>query len=182
VSQTRGPLLTTPVAILIGAVVIAFGLYFGLRASSPAGPTATTGATIDAAGAAPGATLDAAAPAGSITSRAPPASASPIRTPAEQAEVREAVARDAKAVLERTRAALKKKCWDPHVKEPAAAPMKLVYSLAFNEDGKMVARGIVEDRATARAEVAQCLRLEPMDLTVPPPGENVSIEVPFELP
>jgi hypothetical protein len=169
--------LMTPAAILLGSLFIAVGLYLGLQRPAPsAGP--------------PPASVEAAA--GSM--RAPPVPAdapSPSRPhpalaaapPAQPGALYKRVQADAIRALEARRPLFVKQCWEPSLrKNPAPARAKYHFNMTFDESGKEIARGISEVRGMERPDAAQCLRMIPLGIGVPPPGTRVAVEVEMILP
>lgn len=163
--------LTTPQAIVVGAALIGTlagaGAYFGSRARAPtADPTATTSA----------------APAPPVPPIVTPAAAT-ASTKAEGAAVRERVARDATAAIEKHRAHLKKTCWEESAKKsPAPAQSKFVWNITFDAQGKQLARGITEEREGMREGLGACVSQALPSLEVQPPGTTVQVDVSFTLP
>ncbi len=152
----------TPIAIVVAGLCIALAIYFGLRASVPQAPAGTpqivTQAEPDRAGS------------------APPAAAAQ-QTAAAQAR---AIA-DAGKAVEAARAGWSAKCWDT-ADATTRTPGKYVATLAFEADGRSVISGVTELRGQSDPNVAQCLRQVVVGLTIPAPGERVSVEIPFALP
>lgn len=150
-----------PLSIVLSGVIIATGLYLGLR--HPPAPT-----------------LVAAPPP-----TAPPPPAAPI-VPAPAAPkppplTPEIVARatdNARQALEAMRPELIRRCWTPAVKRPAA--LQLRYKMSFSPEGKIVVLGISE--LSESAGVATCLRSIAMPLKIPAPGHSLETEVSFTLP
>jgi hypothetical protein len=167
--------ISTQTAILIAGALMAGGLFFGLRGSRPAEPAAplqsTALATNPAAPPAPTALPSHALPTPQL---GPPSSAPPAPTASTKPEV---VAADARKEIEKQRAALVKACF-----EPGAKKVKITLNFTFGADGKQITRGVSEDRETGREGGGRCVsdKLEP--ITVPPPGANTYVEIPWELP
>jgi len=175
--------LSTPVAILIAGVLVAAGLFFGLRGRD-AGPPASPGADSTerpqrAAGAGPTPAPDQTA-GGAVA-------AQPSRPPTPAATAvtadRNAATTAALKDLERHRAAIVDKCVKPSLaKTPEPPTVKLVFNVTFNEQGQQIARGISEDRATSRYEVTQCVTDALPPLQVPAQGASVMVDLPWTLP
>lgn len=116
---------------------------------------------------------------------APPTGASgaaaPLLTPAGR-PTRELVARvaaEASRSLEQARGDLVARCVPPG----SATSAKLTFNLAFDAQGREVARGISDDRRAPAPEVAGCLRRLPMgSLRVSAPGTHVGVRVAMQLP
>ncbi|WP_437820685.1 hypothetical protein [Sorangium sp. So ce1078] len=169
--------LMTPAAILLGSLFIAAGLYLGLQRPAPSsGPPP---ASVEAAAASvrePPAPADAPAP-----SRPHPAPAAV--PPPPPGELYKRVQADAVRALEARRSLFVKQCWEPSLrKSPAPARAKYLFSMTFDESGKEIARGISEVRGMERPDAAQCLRMIPLGIGVPPPGTRVAVEVEMTLP
>lgn len=168
--------LSTPQAILIGSVVVAVGAFFGLR-DKPA----PTPASAPPASSAPSAL-------GAAPSEPAPANA-PVRppeiTPAPAAALadRSAVLKEAVAALEKQKKTLLDTCLKPSLaKQPEPKNVKFTLDYSFDAEGKQLARGIQEDRATSRSDVTQCVGAKLLPLSVTPPGQTVRLEIPLELP
>ncbi|WP_437683206.1 hypothetical protein [Sorangium sp. So ce131] len=184
--------LMTPAAILLGSVIIAAGLYFGLQrpAHSPAPTSSRAEASPALAGASPAgmeaspAVAEASpALAGAEPTAPPPRSAAAFALPSLPSERYGRVAEDAARALEARRSDFVRSCWAPSLKkraEPARA--KYIFSMSFDESGKEVARGISEVRGMERSDVAQCLRMIPLGINVPPPGMRAAVELEVILP
>jgi hypothetical protein len=156
--------LSTPMAIVIGSVVIAFGLYMGLRSSKnegqPALPTVT-----------PSAKEAPAAP--------PPVPTAKPASPVDKVRV----IREATAALDQHKKSLTEKCLAPSLaKKPDPPNVKYLFNLTFDAAGKIIARGVTEDRATSRPEVLGCVSENFPTVGVTPPGQTVLVDVPLELP
>ncbi|AUX43174.1 hypothetical protein SOCE26_046170 [Sorangium cellulosum] len=182
----------TPAAILLGSVIVAAGLYFGLqRPAHPPAPTPSRAeaspAVVEASPAvaeASPAVAEASPAAAEVEVMAPPprrAAADP--SPSLPSERYGRVAEDAARALEARRSDFVKSCWAPSLKKrPAPARAKYIFSMSFDESGKEVARGISEVRGMERSDVAQCLRMIPLGINVPPPGMRAAVEVEVILP
>ncbi|WP_437767443.1 hypothetical protein WMF27_19115 [Sorangium sp. So ce281] len=169
--------LMTPAAILLGSLFIAAGLYLGLqRPPPPALPSASVETSAARAGALP---ATAGAPAPSLpVPRPAPAGASPLTS-----ELYKRVEGDAARELEARRSLFVKQCWEPSLrKNPAPARARYIFNMTFDASGNEIARGISEVRGMDRPDAAQCLRMMPLELIVPPPGTRVSVEIEMTLP
>ncbi|MEZ4301728.1 MAG: hypothetical protein R3B70_42730 [Polyangiaceae bacterium] len=163
--------LSTQTSILIAGVLIAGGLYFGLRSRDPAP-------------APPASALPAAQPpASSPVAATPPPSPVPPPAPAVQADRAAAEAAVAK-IFEEHRAEIAKKCVEPALaKKPDPPRVKLTFNITFGPDGKQITRGVVEDRETSREGVSMCVMdALPQQLVIPAQGTSVYIEIPWVLP
>ena len=174
--------VSAPTAILLGSGLIAAGLYFGQqRHQDPRSPPPSAPSP-DLPGAATPAAPATRAPVAPGPAAAPPqlSSQPPLEPPAAP---RDEVARRASAALEAQRALLVERCWKPAVaKVPEPTSTKLTLSLSFDAEGLQIGRGVVEDRATSRADVTACVLSTLQPLSIPPPGAGAFIEIPFSLP
>jgi hypothetical protein len=151
--------LSLPLSILVGSVVIALGLYFGLRVPTPA-PTAAP-----PEGKAPTSTPE---PQGKAV-------VAPLPPSAEQLQAQVA------ALVEGAKPRWKAACWD--TADPAKRkPGRYVAGLAFDAAGRVTVSGVSEVRDASDAEVAQCLRMQVNEFTIPAPGRYVVFEIPFTMP
>jgi len=163
--------ISTPTAILLGSVVIALGLFFGLRGRSD--PQITQ----------PQTTL----PSAGQTSPPSPRQTPEVR-PAEPAEplptVDLSVVRtQAEAALAKLKKDLTDQCLKPSLaKQPEPKTIKFTFDYTFDKDGKQVGRGVSEDRATSRPDVTSCITEKLPTLSVAPPGQTTRVDVPFTLP
>ncbi|MGK3963069.1 hypothetical protein WMF38_02635 [Sorangium sp. So ce118] len=172
--------LMTPAAILLGSLIIAAGLYFGLQQPAPSAAPPPASAEARAAS----------APAPAETSAAAGAPPQPLPRPAAAvpssalpSELYERVAADATSALEARRPLFVKQCWEPSLKKnPAPARARYLFNMTFDESGKEIARGISEVRGMDRPDAAHCLRMIPLGIGVPPPGARVAVEVELTLP
>lgn len=148
--------LSTSLTILLSSVIIALGLYFGLRTPP-----------VDVA---PQPSTPAAAPA-PVTPQ-PPAPQAPTEAQTT-AHVNDLVAR----VLPSWKAA----CWDS-LEPGARKPGRYTATLAFDATGKLVIFGITEIRGESDMAVAECLRKQEHAFSVPAPGRPLTFDVPFQMP
>ena len=154
----RAPRLTTPVAIVIGAGLIAVAVYLGLR-SSPAQRT-DRAPTPQVAGDAP------------ASAASEPVNASPAL-----------VQQQAEAALAALKPTWRATCWDPAAAaQPEPARARYTLDVSFDAAGRQVTFGLSETREFSRADVAQCLRDQPMSLRIPSPGAPMRVTLAFELP
>jgi hypothetical protein len=150
-----------PAAIVVAGAMIGGGLYLGLRAR-PAG-TATP-PPVEVAG----------------RSGRGPAGARPGEPPADPLAVR----RRGQAAVDEFRRQMVERCWRPALAQ-RAEPGASRYTLEalFSADGTETARGIGEERdGPSRSDVAQCMRLQPLGLRIPPPGGPVRMQFVLEFP
>jgi hypothetical protein len=150
-------------AIIVAGALIGAGLYFGLRASPPV-------------------TVISSAPAGSAP---PPASVAPATTPPPgiAPEIQQRVARESAAQLEALRRQLAERCWAPSVAasvEPASATFRV--RLLFDAAGTRTQQGVSDASDPRRADVAACLRAQPMTVSVTAPGAIAGVDLALELP
>jgi hypothetical protein len=174
----------TPAAVLVGSVIIACGLYFGLRARAPAVmPTSAGGGPPEASAA-----LSTGSPVipGAASSAQPPSSTAAAALLAQVAGATPAgpveVDRDVLAALESQRATLVSACWKPATagqSKPASATYD--FDLSFDEAGHEVGRGLT-GRGGASTELTQCLYRKSPELVIPARGGRVHSRVRFTLP
>lgn len=176
-----------PGSILLGCAMIAGALYFGLQGgtSQPGAPGAvspSSAATAATPGLGGSSRPSPAQPTGAQA--LPGAAAAVLNVPAAAADVQAAAVTAAKSAVEtEKKATILPRCWEPAIKSrPSPAVAKYMINMTFDPTGKEVARGIAEDRAAERADVAACLRQLPLGLQIAPPGVTVRVEVPLELP
>lgn len=161
--------LSTSTAILLGSCVIAIALYLGLRGRNEA-PAPTPNALPVPVSAAPVAAV-------------PPRPIEPIAPVAPPNVDKKRVIQEATAVLDKQKKTLSDKCLAPSLaKKPEPAKVKYIFNLTFDASGKIIARGVTEDRETARPEVLACVSENFPAVTVTPPGQSVLVDVPLELP
>lgn len=147
--------LTTPQAVLGAGVLIAVALFFGLRrpASAPA-PEAPVPAAASATGA-------------EATARPPPA-----------AQVQPRARQLAQRAVDAQRAALASKCGADGGVEPARGRLQL----AFDVQGRQMARGLHVDRSEPRGDVLQCAEAAMQPLAIEALGVETVVEVDLVLP
>lgn len=104
--------------------------------------------------------------------------------PAAPPEVQSKVVAQAAKAIEAMKPTFLKTCWEPAVKQaPEPAKAKYNFNMTFDgKTGKELSRGISELREMSRGDVGQCLRRLPLSLSVDPPGMNVNIDLPLDLP
>ena len=176
-----------PLSILVGATIIGLGLYFGLQRQQrpeaglpsplPApSPTTSTFTPSPSPLATSGVGEQAALPPQPGRFPVTPPAASPaIQTAADQAAV------SALSVEKKTN--FVPKCWVPSVQKSATpANAKYRLEMMFGADGVEIGRGIHEDRAATRDDVASCLRNMPIGLRISPPGAPVLVSLALEFP
>jgi hypothetical protein len=155
--------LSLPTSIFLASVIVALGLYFGLRRS-------TTGVTTPPATADPAVTAPAQPQAGSTA--APP---QPTFPTAEQ------TAAHVTAVVVEAHPKWKAACWD--TADPATRTAgRYTAALAFDATGKLTISGIGEHRGESDPGIGQCLRQQVNTFKIPAPGQPVSYDVPFTMP
>ncbi len=154
--------LSLPVSILLASVVIAVGLYFGLR--TPMTGVATPPATTD--------------PTGATRSQPKAPAAAP---PQPTFPTADETAAHVTAVVASAHPQWKVACWD--TADPATRRAgRYNAALAFDAAGKLTISGIGEERDASDPSIAQCLRRQMSMFTIPAPGHPVSFEVPFTMP
>ena len=147
-----------PAAIVIGAAMIAAGLYFGLRAR----PEAVV--------------APAPVPLSSVAPRAmvPP----PPPPPAADAA---AATKEVAAVIASKRPELAKACASL-LTPPSKEPKRVDLNITFDASGKEIVRGVTEPRGRSTPGLGNCVTDALPPLTVTPQGVTVRVEVPVELP
>lgn len=100
--------------------------------------------------------------------------------PPVPADVVQRVEEDVLAEFASIRDRVRAKCWDPLPDTPDTVEVGV--SLSYAADGRVLASGIVEDRAHDVEGLAACLRPVVHGLNVPPPGNNVAVQVRLTLP
>jgi hypothetical protein len=166
------PIVSTPVAILIGSVVIGAGLFFGLRdrQAEPVAPAAST---------APAPSAPSVSPPTEQGTGAPPPAPAPSTAGLPDAKVIEL----ATAEIEKHRKLLVEKCWTASTAPMPEPPVaRLVLNFTFDPAGKTIARGMVEDRRAHRSGVSSCVSQQLPDITIAAPGRSAHVEVPISLP
>ncbi|WP_437670017.1 hypothetical protein [Sorangium sp. So ce131] len=172
-----GRQLSTSTAILLGSAMIAAAVYLGLRH----GPAARETEAREPEARELEARRDERAPGADAPARS--ATPAPDATPAPSAAPRDEVARRAVEALEAHRAALTQRCYTPAMAaQPDRPVVKYIFNITFDAQGRQIARGVIEDRETARPEVTACLATALPPLSIPPPGARVRVDVPFSLP
>ena len=163
--------ISTPVAIFVGSVVIAAGLFFGVRSGrdqAPSIPLAAAPSTISQ----PAATL----PANSTPPpREAPAAAAPVAA-------RDVVTQQAQTALDRQKALLVDKCMRS-LPRPDGGPdeVRLTFNVTFAADGSQLARGVSEQRGYSRPEVTRCVTDSLQPLHISPPGANTQVDISLTL-
>lgn len=158
--------LSIPSAIVLGSAMIAAAVYFGLRQGSEARSPEERDRSLQLA------------PLPSVTA---PRSVAPA--PAPPIMPRDEVAKQVVQALEAHRPALVARCWKPSFAvQPEPPTIKYVLVFTFDAQGRQLARGLAEDRATARPDVTSCLTTSLPSLRIPAPGAGVQLDVPFSLP
>ena len=175
-----------PAAIFASAIVIALGIYFGLRAQK-ADAGAAAALAPSAASSESAALADASSQRG--TADPPPrvvgAPANPLAEQASAAPADDPRAREARAALEKLRPKFVEACWKPSAqkkKDPPSA--KYEFMLAFDAAGRERARGIsdVGFGDATRIDVGDCLRNLASPISIAPANAPVTVEVTLTLP
>ncbi len=161
-------------SVLAAGAMIGAGLYFGLRAQSPAVPTTTpTSSPVSSSSPTVEVTAIPASPSAPPQTSASPSPATP----------RDGVANEVRAALDPLRPALVKECWAPSAaKDAEPASLGFDYRIAIGPQGNVVAHSVNDVAAASRADVARCLRDRKLDLKVPPPGSSVVVTGTLKLP
>jgi hypothetical protein len=144
--------LSTPVAILLGSVVIALGVYFGLRAQRTDEPAPS------------------AAPP--QPSASPPPSPATARLRVEPKELDKLVAK----ALERQREQLHATCGTD------GGTVTLTLDFRFDSDGSQRARGVREHRGTPAPELTACILKALPPLKLRPLGQPMKTSVELAFP
>jgi len=166
--MAKEPWISNQTAILLGSVVIALGLFLGLRSRDAAPPPLP-----------PPATQPPAAQTTAAQTTAPPPAAPPAAPSIDRSEI----VKQAAAALGSERKKLGEKCFAPSLaKQPEPKTVKLNFNFTFDASGKQIARGVSEVREFARPDVTSCVLDALPAISVPAPGQTVFVEVPFELP
>ena len=161
-----------PLSILGASVIIALGIYFGLRARPLPPPSAPV-----------------------VASRQPPTVVVrevPVRPPerAEQSTPVLAPQTSKQAQIEAENAVdttlvqqIASECYAPHANDPdLPAHLELVYDGAFDANGVEIARAISDVRGNVSVAVSQCARKLQLDLRIPPPGQPIHVNRTITVP
>lgn len=142
-----------PAAIVLSSVIVATGIYLGLRER---------------------------APAHSSTSAAGPAPPAP---PVPVVVDRALAGEHARAAVAYARPQLLARCYRPAIAGlPAPIPAEFVLDVSFDAAGVQVLRGLVEVRGTSTPELTRCIGAQLGPLRIPAPGGPVQLEVPLRFP
>lgn len=95
--------------------------------------------------------------------------------------LRTRVVADVQRELAKQSGALKDACWQPGL-TGGASSANFKINASFDADGKLLARGISDDRDAGAAGVGECLRKQPLALEIPPPGQAITVDAPLRLP
>lgn len=168
--------ISTPTAILMGSVIVAIGVFFGLRGRSEVPPAAP----------APTATSAAPAPneiAPQTSSNGPSPEVRTEPAPPPRPVDGAAATKEAAAIIQKHKKMFTEKCLAPSLAtKPEPKNVKLTLNFTFDTNGKVISRGISEDRQTSRPDVTQCVNRTLPEILISPQGNNVYVEVPLELP
>jgi len=160
--------LSTSTAILIGSCVIALGLYLGLNGRNQA-PVPVPNVAV--------------APTSEVPAAPAPVAVAPKPVVPSPSVDKKRVIEEASASLDKHKKALSEKCLAPSLaKKPDPSKVKYIFNITFDANGKVIARGVTEDRETARSEVLACVSANFPELQVSPLGQSVLVDVPLELP
>lgn len=144
--------LYIPLAILIGSVIIGIAVYLGLSSRVP-GPVAALSAV----------------PA------APPVAAKPAAITPDQKQV---FLQQVGAAIDASRPGLQDAC----PQKPGKTLDRFVLIISFNADGQEIGRGIADMQGNQHPDLGGCLIRALPNLTIPPPGNYVTVEAPFSYP
>ena len=154
-----------PAAIVVGSLIIAFGLYKGLSARAPAPvPVFPVGTTSPA-------------PTGS-------AHPGPVTPQLLALDRQAAVDERTRNALEKERTTLLDRCWKPFVADGGARQSLYKFEVWFDAAGKETRRDIFPvPNAEARPDTLKCLRAweTKLSIVVPTPASEVKavVELPF---
>jgi hypothetical protein len=159
------PRISNQTAILLGSVIIALGLYFGLQRRPAEPPPPSVPVVVDAP-------------------RAPAAAPEPERpAPAAPRVDRSEVGKQVEAALAKHRKMLVEKCLAPSLaKNPEPKTVSYTFNYTFDAGGKQIARGTIESRENSRPDVTQCVNQNLPAIELPPPGQGMSVDVTFAMP
>lgn len=142
-----------PAAIVLSSVIVATGLYLGLRERAPAqSPTTVAG---------------------------PAPSAPPAVVVVDRARAGE----HARAAVAYARPQLLARCYRPAIAGlPAPIPAEFVLDVTFDAEGVQLQRGLNEVPGTSTPELTRCVGEQLGPLRIPAPGGPVQLEVPLRFP
>lgn len=149
---------------------MAAGAYLGLRerSAAPVAPVAT-------ASAAPSGSSDRDRASASPTSAPGPSAPTPLSNAETDAEVKKALADLHGQIM--------KSCWTIHEHDKEMPKhLKLIYSGAFDADGREIGRGLSDSRDGYYLPLSTCARALPMNLRIRAPGKTFSVTEAIELP
>ena len=163
--MAKEPRISNQTAILLGSVIIALGLYFGLQRKPAAPPSPVVPVMVDAP-------------------RAPTAVPEPERPAAAAARVDHSeVVKQVEAALAKHKKVLVEKCFAPSLaKNPEPKTVSYTFNYTFDASGKQIARGTIESRESSRPDVTQCVSQNLPAIEVPPPGQSTTVDVKFVMP
>lgn len=193
----------TPLSILAGSVIVALGLYFGLRAApqprEPA-PQETARRADAPARSRPESPFadrerrrvfddempeDEPTEAAAEAAQPPPIAASrpgPAGTPAAETREPTRVEQASAEAFESVRSEVRE-CWNSLPDDPEApSSVALDLSLSYDAEGNLIASGVSENREARRDGLAQCLGPIVHGLRIPAPGSNTSVQVRVTVP
>lgn len=163
--MAKEPRISNQTAILLGSVIIALGLYFGLQGKPAAPPPPSVPVVVD----------EPRAPAAAPESGRP--------APAAARVDRSDVAKQVEAALAKHKKMLIEKCFAPSLaKNPEPKIVSYSFNYTFDASGKQIARGTVETRENSRPDVTQCVNQNLPAIEVPPPGQSMPVDVTFVMP
>ncbi len=159
----RSAAMSPSSAIVVGSLIVAMGLFFGLRAREPA-PTVVR------------------EPAPTVTREPAGPSATVPGVPTVVAAAGVVVAQASEALMYH-RSALRERCYGPAVVGLETPPaVKMTFHLTFDAGGSQVVRGVTESRGTSIPEVTKCVLEQLPPLRVPAPGAVTQVDVVLDLP
>ena len=148
-----------PASILAGSIIIALGLYLGLRSRDHHADLKD-------------------ASAGPSSMRAPDSRLHETRI--DEAGNDSGSSKAALVSLQHIKPAIVQKCWAPSASRGIRGVY--TYSFTFDPTGRAVSRAIDGPPSKEENEVLDCLREQPLQISIPPPGASLSVTIPLTLP
>jgi hypothetical protein len=84
--------------------------------------------------------------------------------------------------IESLRAQIVSRCWPAGGLPGGRSSATLSFNVAFDAQGREIARGISEQRRAPAGEFARCLRKMEAPLSISPPGTNVGVSFAVTFP
>lgn len=111
-------------------------------------------------------------------SRSAQSAAAVVAQPALALPSQEQLLRQVGAAIDAARPALQKAC----PQKSGATPDRLVLTISFNAAGREIGRGLAEMSGNPHPNLNLCLVGALPKLTIPPPGDYVTVDAPFVYP